>query len=183
MGSTFSAPSNLGTIFITATSRYGRKYAWQRNSIELNLEPRKERWYGSLGIGLGVLPQSDPVLDHVILEEYQLHFHSLANLERDLMAARSANNLKSGQSFFYTADGLSAVNIFEKGRRSNASFLALESSIVQYCLGARKPVGLPGASKDIHLVGRNGEATMSLPCTSVDESGYYDASSTTQGHH
>ena len=48
-GMTIEATNPNGTIAIDAGKGLSRTYKWDENSTTVNLYPRCERWYGSLG--------------------------------------------------------------------------------------------------------------------------------------
>src|SRR4249919_3030606 len=48
-GMTITAQTETGTIAITAGPGLDRTYSWEGASRSATLDPRTERWYGSLG--------------------------------------------------------------------------------------------------------------------------------------
>ncbi len=171
IGSTVTGPSNEGVLRVTAVTPKKRKYEWDHTSVTLDLWPRPYRWYGSLGMELPTLPPwSEGSLSHVVLNENQRHFHSIAAAIRDL--ASTNIDLPEDPHFatYWTADGLVVQFHFERAR----DFLALEAWVAQYCINGEKPKNLPGATSAVTLRDATGHRVSTLPCAHVDEKAYYD---------
>ena len=78
-GMTITAQTRTGTIAITAGPDLKRSYAWEGASRSATLEPRTERWYGSLGAyypGPGEHWAEHNGITRGVLQEGQQHFGS-----------------------------------------------------------------------------------------------------------
>jgi hypothetical protein len=191
VGSTISGPSATGRVAVTAVARYSRKYVWEGNTETYQLEPRNRRWNGEYGIGLNPATPRDgransdwrvrrvqEVLAQLVpaeierFDEYQLHYHSVAAVVRDLA---SINGGGSQSKVYWTSDGL-AVGFDVQGG-------ILGSTVTQYCVDGEKPRNLPGATTAVRITGADGKPTSTLPCAHVDESAYYDTWEAKQDGH
>jgi hypothetical protein len=171
LGSTVTGPSNEGVLRVTAVTPTKRKYEWDHKNIALDLWPRAYRWYGAQGMYLPTLPPwGGGGLSHVVLAEFQLHFHSTAAVIRDL--AKRNTDFPEDPHFatYWTPDGLVVQFHFERAR----DFLALEAWVAQYCINGEKPKNLPGATSAVTLRDATGQRISTLPCAHVGEKAYYD---------
>ncbi len=168
IGSRITAPSTEGPMSVTAVARFSRAYAWDHVTATFHGEPRTRRWYGGLGISLGSQESGNATPSNAVLEEYQLHYHSLAGVIKDLVPA--AGYSARGPRWYWTANGLAVWFSVQR----LPQFLSLGANVVQYCVNGEKPRNLPGATAAVRITDANGKPTSTLPCAHVDESGYYD---------
>jgi hypothetical protein len=171
IGATVTGPSNEGELRVTAVTPTKREYKWDHKNIAFDLWPRSQRLSGALGMGLPTLPPwGGGGLSHVVLDEFQLHFHSTAAVIRDLKKQNTDFPEEPHFATYWTADGLVVQFHFERAR----DFLALEAWVAQYCINGEKPKNLPGATSAVTLRDANGQRISTLPCAHVGEKAYYD---------
>ena len=80
-GSEITANTAWGTIKVRAGDQYKRTYLWGRCERSLTMEPRGERWHGSLGIywpGSGFHWRECEGVARAVVEEGQQHFDTVA---------------------------------------------------------------------------------------------------------
>ena len=76
-GMKITAKTPVGTIAITARENYVRSYTWEGATRSVEMDPRVERWYGSLGLyypGAGEHWDEHHGITRGVLEEGQQHF-------------------------------------------------------------------------------------------------------------
>ena len=76
-GMTLTAQTDWATIQITAIAKNKRKYTWDGQSIIVNLIPRQQRWYGSLGLYHPQVRPPHKGVVHMVVEEGQQHFKTI----------------------------------------------------------------------------------------------------------
>jgi hypothetical protein len=106
----------------------------------VSLEPRRERWYGSLGLYTAHGGFTGP---HVVAEDGQQYFYSSDELHKRL------SDLSYRRPAVYTSDGL--VVKWEYQTKPDGSVgpdAALTFEIWQVFVKGKKPIGLPGAHND-----------------------------------
>jgi hypothetical protein len=162
-------------VKVTAVSEFGRKYSWGNSAATFELAPRSRRWYGSIGIGQGYLPSKVSGLSHVVLEEFQVHYHSSVAAARALKATNASD--AGGFKTYWTRDGLTAE--FHLQHVGGSTILG--AWVTQVCVKGQKPRGLPGATPTFALRDAQGKLVSTLPCAHVDESGYIDTWPKDQG--
>ena len=80
-GMTISAQTSSGKMVIAAVDEFTRDYTWEGATRSAELEPRAERWYGSLGAyypGPGDHWKIHNGITRGVLEEGQQHFKTTA---------------------------------------------------------------------------------------------------------
>jgi hypothetical protein len=166
-GDVLGAPGNVGRFSIQATSTLERRFTWPGGSISLSLTPRATRWYGELGGYIGGLPAPSNVLDHAVIEEGQLYFHS----RDELLRRHLLPNLGAApeERKHWTSDGLSAWFLLDD--RSGARILHID--IEQWCVNGAKPAHLPHADDAVSIRDSTGRALPSLPCHAPAPEDYY----------
>jgi len=93
----------MGIMTITADSELKRTYTWEGASRSATLEPRTERWYGSLGAynpGMGDMWVEHNGITRGVLQEGQQHFKS------EQEATEWLQNQCAGYATVYRDDGL-----------------------------------------------------------------------------
>ncbi len=126
-----------GPITIPATELYPRTYYWGRCSGTVELEPRNQRWRGSLGAyspGSGFhWPECEGVA-RAVVEEGQQHFRN------DSEALAWIKKQSEWMPLVYRHDGLAV------GWRTVIPYRKqLNVDVWQILIGGRKPVNLSGA--------------------------------------
>jgi hypothetical protein len=79
-GMSITVSNKVGTITITAGQGFKRSYTWDGATRSVDLWPRKERWYGSLGAyypGPGEHWKNNHGITRGVLEEGQQHFQTM----------------------------------------------------------------------------------------------------------
>jgi len=140
------ATNDSGTIIIKAESGLERIYEWIGGRAKVKLIPRKERWYGSLGIynpgGGGRI--------HTVVEEGEQYFCS----EKEALEWLSWKDER--MHYVYTSDGI--VVGWYTDADPNSTQIALSVELWQFYVLGKKPRGLSGARNDLVLVSYSNES-------------------------
>lgn len=142
-----TAATRSSSVSVRSGQGYERTYGWNGCSFTSYLSPRRECWYGSLGIygslsGAGFLSNLLPALftckgiDSIVVEESQLHFAEQQEAEHWL------ERYSRHYDTVWSNDGLVVQWIVSPSRRQ------LSVDVYQLCIGNRKPSVLPGAQDD-----------------------------------
>lgn len=137
-GMIIKAKNTSGTITIEAGKGLKRIYRWDDNSITVKMWSRDARWDGSLGI---YSPGGEEDI-HAVVEEGQQHFCS----EQEAIEWLTWQNDR--MHYVYTPDGLVVGFEKETTKDTNAPKIILHVDVWQFYILGKKPVNLPGASKD-----------------------------------
>jgi hypothetical protein len=136
-GQTITARTPPGTIRISADDWLRRSYTWEGATRSVEMWPRDERWYGSLGIyypGPGRHWEEHRGITRGVVQEGQQHFTS----EQEALAwIRSQSGWKP---HVYTRHGLVV------GWRKVPEREQLDVDVWQIMVNGRKPPDLPGAT-------------------------------------
>jgi hypothetical protein len=136
-----TARTSQGEIKIRAGREFERSYTWDGETRSAKLWPRKERWYGSLGIyypGPGEHWKSNKGITRAVLEEGNLWFKTTDDAANWIKRARS-----TGIDYVFTDDGL----LVGFGR-----FLARKQvnvDVWQIMVAGEKPRTLPGSRNEL----------------------------------
>lgn len=76
-GMTIIAYADWATIEIAAVGKNKRDYTWGGQTVSVNLMPRQQRWYGSLGLYHPQVRPPHKGVVHMVVEEGQQHFHTI----------------------------------------------------------------------------------------------------------
>jgi hypothetical protein len=133
-GMVIEATNPNGTIAIDAGKGLSRTYKWKDNSTTVNLYPRCERWYGSMG---AYTPGRGGKI-FALTEEGQQHFCCSEEVYEYLKWQME------DYQYVYTSDGL-VVGWYEN-LGPTGSEIALHAEVWQVYIDGRKPVNLEGAS-------------------------------------
>ena len=137
-GMSVTVSNEAGAITITAGRGFKRSYTWDGATRSVELWPRKERWYGSVGAyypGPGEHWKDNHGITRGVLEEGQQHFQTLEE-------AMSWINLPYHKDCVYRADGLMVWWRRELGRKQ------LNVDVWQIYIADKKPTQLPGSHDD-----------------------------------
>lgn len=132
-----------GILTVKAGKGLERSYSWEGGTRSVNMWPRKERWYGSLGIyypGKGNHWKNHKGVTRGILEEGQQHFKTVEE---------ALSWLKEGPhiDYIYRDDGLTAGWKKELNPQSDTGG-ALTVDVWQIYIGGKKPSELLGSQND-----------------------------------
>ena len=135
-----------GTISIKAGKGFVRYYTWDGQTRSVEMIPRKERWYGSLGIyfpGAGNHWKENNKITRGVLDEGQLNFNSIDDALRFLHHPSRLDG-----STVYNDNGLvvswsKAINPNDGGRGSTLSV-----DVWQVLIQGQRPTMLPGSKND-----------------------------------
>jgi len=140
------ATNRTGPITIEHASDTKRRYTWDGASRVVSLVPRRERWYGGLGLycpgDYGFQPNNG--VSRAVVEEGQRHFKN----EADALAWLDEPYNSDTLNFVYTRDGL-AVGWHKVYARQQ-----LNVDVWQILIDGKKPQNLPGARDDLVSVKR-----------------------------
>lgn len=135
-GMAILAQTDHGDLEIKAGLGSERSYKWDGEKIDVELIPRCERWYGTLGL---ISPRhiNKPHPNVVILniEEFQINYNDFTNFLEWKTKYASSDDL-------YRDDGLSVR--FLK-RISPEGLIAIDITICQVLIDGKKPSSLPGS--------------------------------------
>jgi len=144
-GAVLKATTRTGTIEITAGKGLKRSYTWDGETRTAELEPREERWYGSLGAyypGPGEHWKDNHGITRGVLQEGQQHFKTLAEALQWIA--------KQAESYpvVYRDDGLMVAFGKQPGRKQ------LNVEVWQIYIAGKKPAELKGSENEkIGMVG------------------------------
>ena len=141
-GMRIRATTAEGVIVITAGKGLRRSYTWEGATRSVWMEPRRQRWYGSLGIynpGLGYHWWEHKGIARGVLEEGQQHFDSIRET-MDWIRSRTY------MPFVYRDDGLMV------GWGKTLSRKQLNVEVWQVYVNGSKPERLPGSTNDAIVV-------------------------------
>lgn len=133
-GMRITATTPEGTISITAGKGLKRSYTWEGATRSVEMVPRRERWYGSLGLyypGPGFHWKEHNGIARAVTEEGQQHFKSS---QEALDWIRQRDWMK----YAYRNDGLVVGWLKVPARKQ------LDVEVWQIYIEGRKPVGLAG---------------------------------------
>jgi hypothetical protein len=127
----------VGTVTIRATEFYPRTYYWGRCEGTAKLEPRNQRWHGSLGAyfpGTGFHWHECEGVARAVVEEGQQHFATV----EDAMAW--LNEESKWMPYVYRNDGLAVAwrTVIPERKQLNVD-------VWQILIGGRRPTRLPDA--------------------------------------
>lgn len=135
-GMRITATTPNGTIAITAGPGLKRTYKWEGASRSVIMDPRGERWHGSLGLyypGPGEHWKEHNGITRGVVEEGQQHFASES-------AALKWLNERKYMPYVYTKTGLVVGWMKVLGRRQ------LNVEVWQILINGKKPRSLKGSS-------------------------------------
>lgn len=137
-GSLITEVGPLGTISIAAGRGLKRCYTWEGATRCVEMEPRDERWYGSLGLyfpGPGDHWAEHNGITRGVTEEGQQHFKTMDE-------ALTWLKKQEYPSLIYRNDGLAV------GWSKNLPRRQLSVSVWQIFIDDKKPTQIPGAQDD-----------------------------------
>jgi hypothetical protein len=137
-GDVIEATTKSGSIKIVALDAICREYTWEGASRWVEMEPRRARWYGSLGLyfpGPGDHWAEHNGITRGVVDEGQQHFETMAAFE-----AWFKERSSYGMPFVWNDDGL-VVGWDKYLPRSQ-----LNVEVWQVYIAGQKPRGLPGSN-------------------------------------
>jgi hypothetical protein len=142
-GMQITARTAKGEITIRAGEKYERFYTWDSATRSAKLEPRWERWYGSLGIvNREPVPwrrwKSNKGITRGVLEEGVLWFKTVDGALAWVKRAQS-----TGEDYVYTRNGLVIGWVKILPRKQ------LNVDVWQFMIDGKKPESLPGSRDDL----------------------------------
>lgn len=138
--STIVATTNTGTISIKAGKGLKRSYTWDGATRSVEMWPRTERWYGSLGMyfpGPGNHWMPHKGISRAVVEEGQQHFKTVDEAMKWI-----AGPDQQWAPLVYRNDGLAV------GWRKELSRSQLNVDVWQIFIDGKKPTALPGSLDD-----------------------------------
>jgi hypothetical protein len=137
-GMRITATTPKGTITITAVNDLTRSYTWEGATRSLEMWPRSQRWYGSLGLyfpGPGFHWKEHKGIARAVVEEGQQHFKTAE-------AAMKWIKSRNWMPFVYRDDGLMV------GWDKTLPRKQLNVEVWQILIDAKRPKRLPGSQND-----------------------------------
>jgi uncharacterized protein len=137
-GMKITATTPAGAIAITAVDELTRSYTWEGATRAIEMCPRTDRWYGSLGIfnpGAGEHWRDHHGITRCVTEEGQQHFKTVEDALKWIKR-------REWMSFVYGADGLMV------GWNKNLPRKQLDVEVWQILIDGKKPKELPGSQDD-----------------------------------
>ena len=133
-GMVIVAQTEYGVVEIRAGQGCVREYKWDGDKFKTEIWPRKERWYGHLGLYHPQLRPPHRGVVHMVAEEYQENYQSVDE------AVKSMN--KFDHEDLYSDDGLH-VRFIKRGKSSDKVFINILVS--QILINGEKPKKLAGS--------------------------------------
>jgi hypothetical protein len=149
-GMKLTASTPIGDITITAGTGLRRCYTWEGATRCVHMWPRKERWYGSLGIyfpGPGDHWKEHNGITRGCVGEEQKHFQTHHEAvewieQQKKLNAEFADPVESPHAWIHRNDGL-VVDWGKVPARNQ-----LDVIVMQILIDGKKPTKLPGAEDD-----------------------------------
>jgi hypothetical protein len=138
-------------ICILAKSDLDREISFDSITRRVTLIPRKERWYGKLGLyfpGSGNHWENHKGITRCIVNESELHFKEMADL---LVFVNDPSNLDKS---VYRNDGL-YVSWYTSVKTDQSSGGYLSLSIYQLLIDGEKPKAIPGSRDEMIMINYN----------------------------
>jgi hypothetical protein len=130
-----------GEVKIRAAHDFKRFYTWDGGTRSAKLWPRKQRWYGSLGIyypGPGEHWKSNNGITRGVLEEGVLWFKTVDDAQNWIKRSRF-----HGIDYIFTDSGL-LIGFGKKPARKQVNV-----SVWQLMIAGEKPRSVPGSNNDL----------------------------------
>lgn len=143
-GMKITAITQVGRITITAIDNLTRSYTWEGATRSVEMYPRGERWYGSLGLyypGPGDHWKPHNGISRAVVEEGQQHFKSIQEALKWIKE-------RAWMPFVYRDDGLMVGWSKTLPRRQ------LNVEVWQILINGKKPQHLPGSRNQAITVSR-----------------------------
>lgn len=137
-GMSITAETPVGKMTITAGKGLNRSYTWEGATRSVEMIPREERWYGSLGLyfpGPAEHWNEHNGITRGVVEEGQQHFKTAEEF-REWLAARKY------MPYVYREDGLVV------GWRKAPARKQLNVEVWQIYINGKKPAKLDGSQGD-----------------------------------
>jgi hypothetical protein len=137
-GMAITATTDVGTITVTAGKGLKRSYTWDGATRSVEMVPRDERWYGSLGLyfpGPGEHWENHKGITRGVVEEGQQHFKT-ADEALKWLAGRKY------MPYVYRDDGLVV------GWSKTPARKQLNVEVWQILINGKKPTKLAGSQGD-----------------------------------
>lgn len=141
-GMKITATTRSGTIIITAVDDLTRSYTWEGATRSVEMWPRAERWYGSLGLyypGPGEHWEDHNGITRGVVEEGQQHF-------KTMQAALQWIHAQTVEPCVYRDDGLMV------GWSKTLPRKQLNVEVWQIYINGKKPQRLPGSQNKMIVV-------------------------------
>lgn len=141
-GMRIHATTPEGEMVVTAVDQLTRSYTWEGATRSVEMSPRTERWYGSLGLyfpGPGDHWKEHKGITRGVTEEGQQHFKSA---DEALEWIRS----RKWMAYVYRDDGLAV------GWSKTLPRKQLNVEVWQIMINGKKPAQLPGSQNEKILV-------------------------------
>jgi hypothetical protein len=142
-GSRLTATTPVGQIIIDAGQGLRRSYTWEGATRSVEMWPRKERWYGSLGLyypGPGNHWLEHKGIARGVVQEGQQHFETVDK------AMSWLENQQQWEPHVWTNSGLVV------GWNKTLPRQQLNVDVWQIYVDGKKPVTLPGADDKAIIV-------------------------------
>ena len=171
-GMTIAVNAGVRSMSITAGKNFERTYTWNKCTRTVTLEPRSQRWYGSLGLFHAPFGFSWDACDNVrraFIDEGQQHFNTLKDASIYLShlgavgwtfestdprvpssTTYTDKRLPIDQQPIYTNDGL-VIQWWKEGRTG----LTINIQVWQILINGKKPTSLPGAQDSAFTITNN----------------------------
>lgn len=136
-GMSITVENANGQLIITAGKDFQRSFTWAGDTRSVIMEPRKERWNGSLGIyypGNGSHWKEHDGITRAVLEEGVLHFDSIAAVMEYI------ERYEEKEKVTYNDNGL-----FIAWDKSKGAGGTLDVMLWQFLINGKPPNGIPGS--------------------------------------
>ena len=161
-GVTIEARKDNTSVKVTSGKGFDRTYEWDRCKLKSNMGARKQRWYGSLGIG-------DPAyssgfsfggcagISRTVVQEGQIHFDDMQ------FALKWIERRPTSYKTVWTNDGLLVSWNIVPGRHQ------LNVDVWLMCVNGKRPKQLVGAIDSAISISPNSTGESIHVCAQVDK--------------
>jgi hypothetical protein len=138
-GATIEARKENTSVIVTSGKGLDRTYEWDACQLKSDMVPRKQRWYGSMGIydaapSFGLPTRGCSGVFRTVVEEGQIHFNDLQFAQKWIERRPKSYNT------VWTNDGLLISWNIVPGRRQ------LSVDVWLMCINGKRPKLLVGAN-------------------------------------
>lgn len=127
--------TQYGKLLIDAGKGAERNYTWDGETFKATLTPRRNRWYGALGLYHPQLRPPHKNVAHMVAEEHQTHYNSAKEAIKYM-------NTYEGSEGIYRDDGI-FVRFIKQTSEKGEIFINI--LVAQIMINGEKPAELPGS--------------------------------------
>lgn len=161
-GVSIEARKDGSSVKVTSGKGIDRVYEWERCKLKSDMGPRKQRWYGSMGIYDPAASSSFSFggcsgISRTVVQEGQIHFDDMR------LAQRWVERHPKGYNTVWTNEGLLVSWSIVAGRQQ------LSVDVWQMCVNGKRPRYLAGADDSAITVAPTSAGRGIHECVQVDQ--------------